>query len=180
LATTNYELPNFRLTILKINNNMPAATPSNSGSDFLNNIIPGFAGLNSKSSSVINNLLNGSPNPAVAQNAGATFAAQNGESPQSGNIGRYTYDLYGQQANQRQQQGLQDLSGLIGSIAQPTLQNQGQNLQNQQFGANLNQQASEFNTSQQNENNRQMQQLIAQLSGGQNPNSGNAFTSTIH
>lgn len=155
-------------------------TPTQPNSDFLSQIIPGFSGLNSKSSSVINNLLNGSPNPATAQNAAATFGATNGFGTGSGIANRFGYDLYNQQGAQRQQQGLQDLSGLIGSIAQPTLQNQGQNLQNQQFGANLNQQASEFNTSQQNENNRQMQQLIAQLSGGQNPNSGNAFTSTIH
>jgi hypothetical protein len=146
---------------------LPSTTtdPTTPGSSFLNTAIPGFQNLNSKSSDVINNLLNGTPNPGTAQNAAATFGATNGLGTGSGIANRFGYDLYGQQGAQRQQQGLGDLSNLIGSIASPTLQNQGQNLQNQQFGANLNQQAQEFNTSQQNQQNEQLNQLIAQLSG---------------
>lgn len=83
----------------------------------------------------------------------------------SGIANRFGYDLYQQQGTQRQQQGLSGLMELIGSISQPTLENQGQNQQNQQFNQNLNQNAAEFNTSQQNENNRQMGALLAQLAG---------------
>ena len=140
------------------------AQPPNS--DFLSALIPGFSGLTSKSSSVINNLLNGSPNTGTAVNAAATFGATNGLGAGSGIANRFGYDLYNQQGQQRTQQGLGDLAGLISSTAQPTLENQGQNLQNNQFYSNLGQSAAEFNTSQQNENNRQMQALLAQLSGG--------------
>jgi hypothetical protein len=146
-----------------------ATTPSAPSSDFLNQLIPGFQNLNSKSSDVINHLLNGTPNPGTAQNAAATFGAQNGLGTGSGVTNRYGYDLYNQQGDQRQKEGLGALSGLISSIAQPTLENQGQNQQNQQFYSNLGQQAGEFNASQANENNRAMQQLLAQLSGGQQP-----------
>lgn len=141
--------------------------PANS--DFLSTLIPGFSGLSNKSSSVISNLLNGTPNAGTAQNAAATFGATNGLGTGSGIANRFGYDLYGQQGAQRQQQGLSSLNNLIGSISQPTLENQGQNQQNQQFYSNLNQQAGEFNTSQQNENNRQMAALLAQLSGGSGP-----------
>jgi hypothetical protein len=141
----------------------PAPTAPNS--DFISALIPGFGGLNSKSSDVINNLLTGSPNPGTVQNAAATFGAQNGQGAGSGIANKFGFDLYNEMGNQRQQQGLSDLSGLIGSIAQPTLENQGQNQQNQQFYSNLGQSAAEFNTSQQNENNRQMAALLAQLAG---------------
>jgi hypothetical protein len=136
-------------------------------SDFLNGIIPGFSNLNSKSSSVINNLLNGTPNPGTAQNAAATFGTQNGQGPGSGVANRFGYDLYNQQGAQRQQEGMGDLSNLIGSISSPTLQNQGQNLQNQQFGAQLTQSGNEFNAGLQNQ---QMQALLAQLGGGNSNN----------
>lgn len=153
------------------------STQPNGGTDFLNNIIPGFNGLNQKSSDVIGNLLNGTPNAATAQNAAATFGTTNGFGAGSGIANRFGYDLYGQQGAQRQQQGLGDLSNLIGSVANPTLQNQGQNLQNQQFGANLNQQANEFNSSQQNQD---LLTLLGQLGGGSTDPSMNANTSTIH
>jgi hypothetical protein len=136
-------------------------------SDFLSQLIPGFSGLNSKSSSVINNLLNGTPNPGTVQNAAATFGVQNGQGAGSGIANRFGYDLYNQQGAQRQQQGLAALPSLIGSIANPTLTNQGQNLQNQQFGADLTQRGNEFNASQQNQ---QMQALLAQLSGNNSNN----------
>lgn len=142
-----------------------APTTPAPNSDFLSSILPGYSGLASKSSSVINNLLNGSPNPGVAQNAAATFGVQNGQGAGSGIGNRYGYDLFNAQGAQRQQQGLGDLSNLIGSIASPTLQNQGQNLQNQQFYSNLNQNAAEFNASEQARQNEQMQALLAQLSG---------------
>lgn len=160
-----------------------AAPTMPAGSDFLNGIIPNFSGLATKSSSVINNLLNGTPNPGTAQNAAATFGATNGLGTGSGIANRFGYDLFGQQGAQRQQQGLSDLSGLIGSISNPTLENQGQNLQNEQFNANLGQNEAEFNASQANENNRAMQALLAQLaggSGGEYGQNGNAYTSTVH
>lgn len=151
------------------------------GSSFLNTAIPGFANLNNKSSDVINNLLNGSPNPSTTQNAAATFGTTNGFGTGSGIANRFGYDLYQQQGNQRQQQGLGDLSSLISSIAQPTLQNQQQNQQNQQFYSGLGQGAQEFNASQAANNNNQINALIAQLSGQGNGQSlGPASVSPTH
>lgn len=135
-------------------------------SNYLDQIIPGFSGNSSHAGDIISNLLNGSPNPSTAQNAAATFGAQNGQGVGSGITNRFGYDLYGQQGAQRRQAGLSDLSSLIGSIASPTLQDQGQNLQNQQFNQSLNQNANEFNASEQSRQNQSLQDLIAQLSGG--------------
>ena len=140
--------------------------PPTAGSDILNGIIPNFSGLSTKSSSVINNLLNGTPSTGTAQNAAATFGATNGLGTGSGIANRFGYDLYGQQGAQRQQQGLQDLSQLIPSLANPTLENQGQNQQNQQFYSNLGQQGQQFQQSNQTQQNQQLSALIAQLSGG--------------
>lgn len=135
-------------------------------SNYLSQIIPSFGANSSHAGDIISNLLNGTPNAATAQNAGATFGAQNGQGVGSGIANRYSYDLYNTQGAQRQQTGLSDLSSLIGSIASPTLQDQGQNLQNQQFNQSLNQNANEFNASEQSRQNQSLQDLIAQLSGG--------------
>lgn len=152
-----------------------ATPPTQPGSSFLNTEIPGFQNLNQKSSDVIGNLLNGTPNPGTAQNAAATFGATNGFGTGSGIANRFGYDLYDQQGQQRQQTGLGDLSNLIASISGPTLQNQGQNLQNNQFYSQLGQNAQEFNTSEQANQNNQLNALIAQLSGqGSGQSSGPA------
>lgn len=135
-------------------------------SNYLSQIIPSFGANSSRAGDIINNLLNGTPNPGTAQNAAATFGVQNGLGSGSGITQRTGYDLYNQQGAQRQQTGLSDLSSLIGSISSPTLEDQGQNLQNQQFNQNLNQNASEFNASEQSRQNQNLQDLIAQLSGG--------------
>lgn len=135
-------------------------------SNYLDKIIPNFSGNASHAGSIIDNLLNGSANIGTAQNAAATFGAQNGLGNNSGLSNHVGYDFLNQQGAQRQQTGLSDLSSLIGSISSPTLEDQGQNLQNQQFNQNLNQNASEFNASEQSRQNQNLQDLIAQLSGG--------------
>lgn len=135
-------------------------------SNYLDKIIPNFSGNSSHAGDIISNLLNGTPNSGTVQNAAATFGAENGLGTGSGVTQRYGYDLYNQQGAQRQQTGLSDLSSLISSISSPTLEDQGQNLQNQQFNQNLNQNASEFNASEQSRQNQNLQDLIAQLSGG--------------
>lgn len=135
-------------------------------SNYLSKIIPNFDENSGTASSIIKNLLSGQPNPGTVQNAAATFGVQNGLGSGSGITQRFGADLYGQQADARRQTGLSDLSLLIGSISSPTLEDQGQNLQNQQFNQNLNQNASEFNASEQSRQNQNLQDLIAQLSGG--------------
>jgi hypothetical protein len=54
------------------------------------------------------------------------------------------FDLYGQQAEERNQRGIQDLLSLISGTTAPTLQAQAQANQVDQFGRSLNQNASQF------------------------------------
>ena len=123
---------------------IPATTVTNP--NFLSQYIPNYDELVGKAGSNINDLLSGNLSPAIARNSAASFGVSSGM-PGSGLADRYGYDLYNQQAQQRQQAGLSDLNSLIGSISTPTLSSEAQNLQNQQFYSNLNQQANEFNTS---------------------------------
>lgn len=115
--------------------------------------IPNYNALLGKATGTISDLLNGTPSPSTTRNAAATFGVENGLGTGSGVVNRYGYDLYNQEGQQRQAQGAQELGSLIGTVSQPTLENQGQNLQNNQFYSNLDQQANEFNTQE------QMQQL---------------------
>ena len=123
-----------------------SAAPS---TDWISKIIPGYGDLSSGAGGVIGNLLKGLPNPAIAKNAAATFGVANGMGNGSGFANRYGYDLYGQQAEKRQQSGIQDLLALISGLTSPALANQAQ--QNQ---------VGEFNSNQQ----MNWQQMLEQLS----------------
>lgn len=114
---------------------VPAATPN---LDWLNSILPNFNSLKTSAGGVIGSLLNGLPNPSIARNASAAFGVANGLGTGSGIGNRYGYDLYGQQAEKRQQSGIQDLLALISGLSNPALSTSEQ--QNQ---------VGEFNNSQQ-------------------------------
>lgn len=78
--------------------------------------IPGFNDLSSIASGNIKDLLTGAPSLALNRNAGATFAAAHGLAPASGTgdfMDRWNYDLYGQQATARKEQGLSDLLNML-------------------------------------------------------------------
>ena len=127
-----------------VSNAAPATAPN---ADFLNNLIPGYNNLVGQASGVIGDLLAGTPSPSTTRNAAATFGAANGLGTGSGIANRWGYDLYNTLGNQRQQQGLGALNNIIGATSSPALSNQGQQLQNQQFNANLSQQGSQFGQS---------------------------------
>jgi len=141
---------------------------TNNSSDFLSKIIPNYGNQASKTSSIIDNLLNGTPSSDTVRNAGANFGAQNGLGVGSGATNRFGYDLYNQMGQRNQQTGIQDLLSMIQGVSSPVLANQGQNLQNNQFNAQLAQNADQFNRSQQTHENYQLGALLAQLSAGGN------------
>lgn len=131
------------------------SAPATNGNSFLNNL--GFGNLIQSAQSDVGNLLNGLPSPSQAQTANAYFGAGSGVGSTSDFLRNRGYDLYGQQAQQNKQTGLQDLNSLIGSTSSPALSNQSQQLQNNQFNSNLSQQGSQF------QQNLQLQQFLAQL-----------------
>lgn len=123
----------------------------------LESILPGFRDLSANASGVIGNLLKGLPNPATVQQANATFGVNSGLGTGSGFLQGRGYDLYKQEGQNMQQQGLQDLLGTIQGYSGTVVPNAPQTLQNQQFGAQLGEQASEFGQ------NLQLQQFEAML-----------------
>jgi hypothetical protein len=135
-------------------NRQPAA-PVATGNDFLNNL--GFGGLIQSAQGAVGNLLNGLPSPSQARTSNAYFGANSGLGMGSDFLRNRGYDLYGQQSQQNQQAGLQDLNSLISGVSGPALTNQGQQLQNTQFNQNLGQQGSQF------DQNLELQQFLAQL-----------------
>jgi hypothetical protein len=113
----------------------------------LNTAIPGFSGLSGQASSVIGNLLNGTPSPSTTRQAAATFGNANGLGTGSGIVNNYGYDLYNQKGQANQQQGITDLLSMLGGYSGTVTPTAGQNLQNTQFGQSLGEQASEFGQS---------------------------------
>jgi hypothetical protein len=137
----------------------------------LNSVLPGFSDLSASATGVIGNLLKGLPNPATVQQANATFGAGSGMDSRSGFLANRGYDLYNQQGQQMQQQGIGDLLSMVQGYSGNVVPNAPQTLQNQQFGAQLGEQSSEFGQ------NLQLQQFQAMLQalglGSQITNSGN-------
>lgn len=131
------------------------------GQNFLESVLPGIGNLTSSATGVISNLLNGLPSVSQARTNNAYFGVGAGQ-PATGGVGTFTAnrgaDLYGQQANQNRQQGLSNLFQALGSYSQPILANQGQQFQNNQFNAQLGQQANQFNQ------NYELQKFQAMLS----------------
>lgn len=142
---------------------------------FLSTIIPNYNNLVGQTSSIIGNLLNGTPSPGTVQNATATFGVNNGLGTGSGVLNNYGYNLYDQTGQANQAAGMQDLSSLIGSVSSPTLTNQGQQLQNSQYNAGLNQQENEFG---QNLAEQQFTDQINSLIGLSNSGIGGGNTTT--
>lgn len=141
---------------------------SNQGQNFLESVLPGIGSMTSSATGVIQNLLNGLPSASQAKTNNAYFGVGAGQ-PDTGGVGTFTgnrgADLYGQQAGANRQQGLQDLFSSIGAYSSPILQNQGQQLQNNQFGASLNQQGNQFN---QNYQLQKFQAMLGALGLGNN------------
>ena len=102
----------------------------------LESSIPGFNGLSSSASGLINDLINGNPSTAPARSKAAFFGVNSGM-PNSGLSNAFGYDLYKQEGEARKQRGFDDLlkmlTGYSGTVA-PTA---GQQIEDSQFNANL-------------------------------------------
>lgn len=118
---------------------------------FMEGILPGYGKLTSTGTSVIGDMLSGLPSPDAARQSNAYFGAGSGMGQGSEFLRNRGYDLYRQQGQQRQQQGLGDLQSFISGVSGPANTYTGQ--QNQFAlgqgnlalgGAQLGEQASEF------------------------------------
>lgn len=130
------------------------ASASAAGTDpqaFLESVLPGVGKLTQSATSGISNLLNGLPSVSQARTTNAYWGAGAGQ-PATGDInsfiGQRGTDLYGQQAQQNQQTGMNDLLQTIGTYTAPALANQSQQFQNSQFGQAQDQQNQQFGQSQ--------------------------------
>ncbi len=120
------------------------APAASSGAPFaLNAAIPGLQRNTSSASELVNRLLNGLPGTASARRAGAYFGATSGM-PGSEFARNRGYDIYGEEAESRNQRGFQDLLAMISGYSSPIYQERGQNIQQSQFGQSLAQQQAEF------------------------------------
>lgn len=112
----------------------PARPPI--GTPALSNAIPGFSNLTQDATGIIGNLMGGLPSAAPAQRSAAYFGVGSGM-PGSDFVRNRGYDLYGEQAEGYKQRGFDDflklLTGFSGTVAPTT----GQQLQNEQFNADL-------------------------------------------
>lgn len=155
---------------LNLSPRQPVATPTQptNSDDFLNSIIPGFAQNAGKASSNISSLLSGQVPQDVTNNIQNQSAAWGFNSGMPGFQGgtltsQQALKNLGLTSLQEQQTGQGNLLNMISGISSPTLQNQGQQLQNNQFEQSLNQNQNQFNVSQQNQQNAQLYQLLASL-----------------
>ncbi len=115
-------------------------TATSDPNNFLNSILPNLPSQKSEASSIIDNLLQGTPSPSTVRNAAATFGAQNGLGIGSGVTDRFGYDLYKQEGQKNQQQGIQNLLQMIQGFSSPTLASGAQDIQRTQ----VNNQQSQF------------------------------------
>lgn len=109
----------------------------------VNSAVPGMPALSRSASGVVGNLLSGMPGTSTARRASAYMGAASG-APGSEFVRNRGFDLYNQQGEQRQQQGIQGLLALLQGFSQPMLQERGQEIQRDQFSQNLGQRQSEF------------------------------------
>ena len=131
---------------------MIGGTQNGTGNQFLESVLPGISGLTSTATGDIGNLLNGLPSASLARTTNAYWGVGAG-TPAGGPsnagdintfIGQRGADLYNQQAQANKNQGLQQLLQTLNAYAAPYLSNQGQQMQNAQFGQQLNQQNNQF------------------------------------
>lgn len=99
--------------------NFTGAAPAATTGDItgkLRTIIPGFDDLTRTGTDVIGDMLKGLPSPSATRTANAYFGVDSGM-PGSEFVRNRGYDLYGQQAQQRKQQGLGDLLSFLGQYS---------------------------------------------------------------
>ena len=92
------------------------ATQPNRFNSIIEESIPGFSGLSSSASSLINNLLSGTASTANAKQGAATFGVNSGM-PGSGLSNAFGYDLYKRDAAEQKQRGFDDLLKMLTSYS---------------------------------------------------------------
>ena len=113
-------------------------TPGIPGSSSVINSIPGMPGNGISASNIVSSQLGGMPGTSTARRANAYFGNASGV-PGSDFVRNRGFDLYNQQGEQRQQQGIQNLLSMLQGFSQPKLQERGQNIQQSQFAAQFGQ-----------------------------------------
>lgn len=119
----------------------PASTGANNWQ--INQAIPGLPGLTKSATGIIQSALEGLPSPSEARLENAYFGAGSGLDPTSDFLRNRGYDLYNRKANQRQQQGFQDLLALVGGYSGTVAPTPGQEIQERTSMAQLGQQGAD-------------------------------------
>lgn len=139
--------------------------------------IPGLPALTQSATNIIQSALSGLPSPDEARLSNAYFGAASGMDPTSDFLRNRGFDLYGRMTNARQQQGIGNLLNLVSGFSGAVAPTPGQELQDRQQTAQLNQQGQQFNQNfgfEQQQWNKQLQLLDRFLSpqSAQSPNMG--------
>jgi hypothetical protein len=129
--------------------NLPGKTPGIGGSVSAMGV-PGFNRLSSTATGNIQNLLSGVPSAAPTQRANAYFGASSGM-PGSDFVRNRGFDLYGEKSEDYKQRGLQDFLSLLQGYSGTVMPTAGQQLETQQFNANLGNRQREFDVNQANQ-----------------------------
>lgn len=94
----------------------------------IENAIPGFGGMTTGASGIVNQLMQGMPSAAPTQRANAYFGAQSGM-PGSDFVRNRGFDLYGQEAEASKQRGFDNFLKMIGAYSGTVAPTAGQSLQ---------------------------------------------------
>ena len=155
--------------------------PPRSGLDVgnfaINKALPGLPKLTSQATDIIGNLLGGLPSVDQTRQANAWFGAGSGLDPSSEFLRNRGYDLYGAKAEGRQQQGLQNLLGLIGGYSGTVAPTPGQQISQQESQADRAQRAAESAAS--NALNQERLNFEQNAYWGNAPEGGNDWLSLI-
>lgn len=118
--------------------------PMGLGQYAINQAIPGLSGLTQSATGIIDSALRGLPSPSESRLQNAYFGAGSGLDPGSDFLRNRGFDLYKRDANARQQQGFNNLLGLVQGYSGTVAPTPGQELQDRQQSAQLAQSESQF------------------------------------
>jgi hypothetical protein len=118
--------------------NRTAAIAQPSSGSIIEQSIPGFSGLTSSATSIINNLLSGGASTGPSQNATAKYGVRTGM-PGSGVSNAFGYDLHNKRGDEMRQRGIDDLLKLVTGYSGTVNATPGELLNNSMALAQLNQ-----------------------------------------
>ncbi len=124
--------------------------------------VPGFNRLSTTATGNIQNMLSGMPSAGPTKRANAYFGAGSGM-PGSDFVRNRGYDLYGEKADKYQQEGLDNFLKLLSGYSGTVMPTAGQQIETQQFNANLANRGREFDI---NEAGQQQQQAFNEMKAG--------------